>query len=161
MNNNINYDGYGYPDMNLLNDIFMQNNNINQNMNQNNMISNMQTNQNLTSAYEGYIRSNLFNDLYQQYENYRPAKLVPNNEQAELLLNVGQTTFAAHEIKLYLDIHPDDTDMINLYNQYQKQASDAIKAYERKFGPILADSPSATNTFSWEAYAWPWEREEM
>ena len=51
--------------------------------------------------------------------------------------------------------------MIQLYNEYQKKASDAIKAYEKKYGPILADSPSNTNDFSWEAYAWPWEMEEM
>lgn len=159
MNNNINFDGYGYPDMSILNNIFMQNNQ-NQNTTQNNMNSNISTNENLAGAYEGYIRGNLFNDLYQQYKNYRPTRLVPSNEQAELLLNVGQTTFAAHELKLYLDIYPDDTNMINLYNQYQKQASDAIKAYERKYGPILADSPSTTNTFSWQAYAWPWEKEE-
>ena len=30
-----------------------------------------------------------------------------------------------------------------------------------RHGPILADSPSNTNDFSWEAYAWPWEMEEM
>lgn len=168
MNNNMRFDGYGYPDMNLINNMFLPgNNDINNNMENNinnnamNMNSNIAPSQNVAEAYEGYIRGNLFNDLYQEYKNYRPAKLIPNNEQAELLLNVNQTTFAAHEIKLYLDIHPDDTSMIRLYNQYQKQASDAIKAYERKFGPILADSPSATNTFSWEAYAWPWEREEM
>lgn len=165
MNNNMNFDGYGYPDMGLLNNIFLTDNNANQNTNEmnntNNMIPNIETNQNLAGAYEGYIRGNLFNNLYQQYKNYRPAKLVPNNEQAELLLNVGQTTFAAHELKLYLDIYPNDTQMIHLYNQYQKQASDAIKAYERKYGPILADSPSATNNFSWQAYAWPWETEEM
>lgn len=160
MNNNMNFDGYGYPDMNLLNNLIMPNNNV-QMESQNNMNNIITTNQNLVDAYEGYIRGNLFNNLYNQYKNYRPAKLVPNNEQAELLLNVGQTTFAAHEIKLYLDIYPNDTNMINLYNQYQKQASDAIKAYEKKYGPILADSPSTTNNFSWEAYAWPWEKEEM
>ena len=35
-------------------------------------------------------------NLYEQYKNYRPAKLIPNNEQAELLLNVDQLTFAAY-----------------------------------------------------------------
>ena len=161
MNNNVNFDGYGYPDMSILNNMFMSENNTNLNNSQDMNLSNIKTNQNLAQPYEGYIRGNLFNNLYQEYKNYRPAKLIPNNEQAELLLNVSQTTFAAHEIKLYLDIHPDDTNMIHLYNEYQKQASDAIKSYERKFGPILADSPSATNTFSWQAYTWPWEREEM
>lgn len=161
--NNMRFDGYGYPDMNLIDNLFMQGNNnpnMNANMNMNSNM-NMMVSQDLAQPYEGFIRGNLYNNLYQQYKNYRPAKLVPNNEQAELLLNVDQTSFAAHEIKLYLDIHPDDKDMINLYNQYQKLASDAIKAYEKKYGPILADSPSGTNTFSWEAYAWPWEMEEM
>ena len=158
MNNNMNFDGFGYPDMNLINNLFLQGNNQNNNMNQN---MNMTTNQNLASPYEGFIRGNLYNNLYQQYKNYRPQRLVPNNEQAELLLNVNQTTFAAHEIRLYLDNYPNDTNMINLFNQYQKQASDAIKAYEKKYGPILQDSPSETNKFSWQAYSWPWEMEEM
>lgn len=164
--NNMRFDGYGYPDMNLIDNLFMQGNSNNQNPtnnNANNVNTNMTNmpNQSLLQPYEGYIRGNLFHDLYQQYKNYQPARLVPSNEQAELLLNVNQTTFAAHEIRLYLDINPNDSDMINLFNQYQKLANDAIKAYERKYGPIVSDSPSQTNTFSWEAYAWPWEMEEM
>lgn len=158
--NNMRFDGYGYPDMNLISNLFMnnnQNNNMNNDLNQNMNINN----KNLATPYEGYIRGNLFNNLYKQYKNYRPSKLMPNNEQAELLLNVNQMSFAAHEIRLYLDVNPNDTEMIKLFNQYQKQASDAIKAYEKKYGPILQDSPSQTNTFSWEAYAWPWEMEEM
>ena len=166
MNNNMNFDGYGYPDMNLINNMFMKGNNTNQNMNQMNNQSNMNMNttvtmdSNLVQPYEGYIRGNLFNDLYQQYKNYRPTRLVPSNEQAELLLNVNQLSFAAHEIRLYLDVHPNDTKMISLYNQYQHQANDAIKTYEQKYGPILQSSLSGANAFSWEAYAWPWEMEE-
>jgi len=157
MNNNMNFDGYGYQDMNLLNNIFMRSNN-----NQNNMNSNMQmqVNQDLTQPYEGYIRGNMFNNLYQQYKNYRPTRLVPNNEQGELLLNVNQLSFAAHEMRLYLDVHPNDTQMISLYNQYQQQANEAIRVYEQKYGPILQSSLSDANRFSWEAYAWPWEMEE-
>ena len=52
-------------------------------------------------------------------------------------------------------------EMIRLYNQYQNQANAAIKAYEQKYGPILQGSLSRENAFSWEAYAWPWEMEEM
>ena len=149
MNNN-GFNEFGYSNMNLMNN--MMNNMINNNSN---------NNQALAGPYDGYIKGNLFNDLYDQYKSYRPTRLTPNNEQAELLLNVDQTTFAAHVLKLYLDVYPNDTNMINLYNEYQKRASEQIKAYERKYGPLLADSPSANNTFSWEAYSWPWETEEM
>lgn len=161
MNNNMNFDGYGYPDMNLLNNLFMKSNNTNQNTNQNNMNNSMGQNQNLAQPYEGFIRGNLFNNLYDQYKNYRPARLAPNNEQAELLLNVSQLSFAAHDIRLYLDVHPNDTEMISLFNQYQQQANEAIRVYEQKYGPILQSSLSEANAFSWEAYAWPWEMEEM
>lgn len=170
MNNN-GFNEFGYPNMNLMNNMLMPNdmnnmNNLTNNMldnnNLNNMINNNQNNnQELAGPYDGYIKGNLFNNLYNQYKSYRPTRLSPNNEQAELLLNVDQTTFAAHELKLYLDVYPNDTNMINLYNEYQKMASEQIKAYERKYGPLLADSPSANNTFSWEAYSWPWETEEM
>ncbi len=166
--NNMRFDGYGYPDMNLISNLFMNNNNQNDNMNDDinynmnmNPDMNMTTNKDLASPYEGYIRGNLFNNLYKQYKNYRPKRLAPNNEQAELLLNANQMSFAAHELRLYLDVHPNDTRMINLFNQYQKQSNDAIKAYEDKYGPILQNSVSGSNTFSWEAYAWPWEMEEM
>lgn len=163
MNNN-GFNEFGYPNMNLINNMLVPNdmNNLTNNMPDNNNLNNMiNNNQKLAGPYDGFIKGNLFNNLYNQYKSYRPTRLSPNNEQAELLLNVDQTTFAAHELKLYLDIYPNDTNMINLYNEYQKIASEQIKAYERKYGPLLADSPSANNSFSWEAYSWPWETEEM
>lgn len=163
MNNN-GFNEFGYPNMNLINNMLVPNdmNNLTNNMLDNNNLNNkINNNQKLAGPYEGFIKGNLFNNLYNQYKSYRPTRLSPNNEQAELLLNVDQTTFAAHELKLYLDVYPNDTNMINLYNEYQKIASEQIKAYERKYGPLLADSPSANNSFSWEAYSWPWETEEM
>lgn len=155
MNNNLNLNNYGFPDMNTINNLFMQPNN------QNNTMNNNMNNQNLAEPYEGFIRGNLFNNLYQQYKNYRPARLVPNNEQAELLLNVNQLTFAAHELNLYLDVYPNDTNMIRLFNQYREMANEAIKKYESKYGPLTIDTLSSPNTFSWEAYSWPWEKEEI
>lgn len=150
MNNNLNFNNYGFPDMNQINKTFLQPSN-----------QEITTNQNLAEAYEGFLRGNLFNNLYEQYKNYRPVKLIPNNEQAELLLNVDQLTFATHELNLYLDVYPNDTNMIKLFNKYQEMANEAIKRYENKYGPLTLSVPSNTDTFSWEAYSWPWEMEEM
>lgn len=147
---NSNFNNYGYPDMNMITNMFMMPSNQNNNMN----------NQNLAEPYEGFIRGNLYNNLYEQYKNYRPARLVPNNEQAEMLLNVNQLTFAAHELNLYLDVYPNDTNMIKLFNQYRQMANEAIKKYEGKYGPLTIDTLSNPNTFSWETYSWPWEKEE-
>lgn len=159
MNNNMNFDGYGYPDMNLLGNLFMPGNN--QNNNQSNMNSGMNQSKELLEPYEAFIRGNLYNNLYQQYKNYRPTRLVPNNEQAELLLNVDQLTFAAHELNLYLDIFPDNQMMIKLFNQYTEMANEAVKKYEEKYGPLTVSAQSNLDTFSWQAYSWPWEMEEM
>ena len=87
MNNRFDFDNY--QNMNFFNEMLL--NNINT-TNTNDMVG----------SYEGYIKGNLFNSLYDQYKNYRPAKLIPNNEQAELLLNINQTTFAVHDLRLYL-----------------------------------------------------------
>ncbi len=135
--------------MNPNNTMMMPNNNMGGFPNMNN--------QNLANPLQGYIQGNLFNNLYTPYKNYRPMRLVPNNEQAELLLNANQLLFASHELRLYLDVHPDDTNMINLFNQYRAGANEAVKVYEQKYGPITWDALSNTNMFSWEATAWPWE----
>ena len=148
MNNNYRFDNFNFPDMNVFNNTFF---------NQNNQTNN----NNLATPLEGYIRGNLFNDLYKPYKNYRPARIVPNNEQAELLLNLNQLDFAAHELRLYLDVFPTDRNMIQLFNKYQQMATEAMNAYEQKFGPIAANTPSENTQFSWQAYAWPWEMEEM
>ena len=168
MNNKIDFGNLSYPDMSILNEMLLtsnlnnMNNNINNTYNTNKFNNNSNGgNTNLAGSYEGYIRGNLFNNLYDQYKDYRPAKLIPNNEQAELLLNINQTTFAAHDMRLYLDLHPDDQNMIRLFNNMQEQAKNAMNEYERRFGPIQADSPSENNMFSWQVYSFPWEMEEM
>lgn len=148
---------YRYPNMNFINDMYMPNmiNDYNE------RVTNTNTNNNLLGAYDGYIKGNLFNDLYSQYSNYQPTKLIPNNEQAELLLNVNQISFQLHELKLYLDIHPNDNYLIQLYNNCQEQLNNSILAYENKYSPLLSDSKSNSDNFSWEAYSWPWEMEEL
>ena len=62
----------------------------------------------LFSPYEGYIKGNLFKNLYQEYKNYRPSRLNVNSEKMEMLVNIGQMGFASHELNLYLDIYPNN-----------------------------------------------------
>jgi len=130
----------------------MNNMNIGINLNSN-------PNANLENPYNGYMKGNMFTNLYKPYKNYNPVKLIPNNEQAELLLNVNQLEFAAHELKLYLDNYPNDTMMIRKFNEYRKMANDAINEYQEKYGPLLETDLSDPNLFSWQATSWPWEME--
>lgn len=161
MNNNRLFGNSNYQDMDFFNEMIMQNN-LNNNYNQmNNSYIQNNVKDDILGSYEGYIKGNMFKDLYDQYKNYKPSRLIPNNEQAELLLNLNQTAFAAHDIRLYLDIYPEDKNMIKLFNDYIQKKNIALEEYEKKYGPVLANTMSQNNIFSWETYSWPWEMEEM
>lgn len=139
----------------------MNTNNMNQNFDPMHML--LPTNNNkldLATPSEAYTQGNLFNNLYVPYKNYRPMRLIPNNEQAQLLLDANQYTFAAHELRLYLDVYPTDKSLIDLFNQYISRANQAVQEYETRYGAITWNALSQPNSFSWQETPWPWEMEE-
>lgn len=115
-------------------------------------------NQSLVTPTEGYNRGNMFANLYDQYKNYRPENLRASNEQERLFLEISRTSFAAHELNLYLDIYPNDVSMIKLFNDYREKCEQLTKEYEQKYGPLSVKSDSLNQTpFMWEKSPWPWE----
>ena len=64
----------------------------------------------LYDPYNGFIRGNMFPNLYNSYKLSKPLDITPNNEKEALLLFVDSIGFAAHDISLYLDIYSDDKD---------------------------------------------------
>jgi len=130
--------------------------NFNSNINFNNM--NMQDNLNLYEPLEGYARGNMFKNLYDPYKNYRPQKIKINSEQEELLASIGEYSFAAHEMNLYLDVNPNNQNALNLFNKYRNQANELMQKYERKYGPLTVSGDGLNKIpFAWEASSWPWE----
>ncbi len=125
-------------------------------MNQANFWNN--DNNNLFDPYNAFIRGNLFKNLYDQYKNNEPYEIRPNNEQARLLTKINSLCFALKDINLYLDIYPDNNDMIALYNKYMKEKKKLMKEYENMYGPICLNSDSLdTFPWSWNDTPWPWE----
>ncbi len=110
----------------------------------------------LYDIYNGFIRGNMFPELFNQYKLSRPYDIKPMNEQAELLTKVDAYCFAAHEVNLYLDTHPYDRDMINLFKELSEDSNNVIKEYETKYGPLFVDS-SKTYPWAWNDSPWPWE----
>ena len=106
----------------------------------------------------GFDNGNMFSNLYIPYKNYKPANVSANNERESLMRELGRISFAAHELNLYLDIHPDDTGMITLFNDYREKANQLMSEYDKKFGPLTINSNSLNQTpFMWEKDVWPWE----
>ena len=112
----------------------------------------------LYDPYQGFIRGNMFPNLYNGYKLNQPIDLNPMNEKAQLLTFLDAITFAMTDINLYLDNYPNDKDMIALFNQYRVEANKLRNEFESKYGPILVDS-DASNVYpwAWDNRPWPWE----
>ncbi len=145
---------YEYPNMRADTYNYV-NNNYNQPMYEEDANANK-----LYDPYQGFIRGNMFPNLYNGYGKTLDIK--PLNQQAKMLTTLDALDFAAHDIALYLDLHPEDRDMIQLYNSYRMQANELRENYEKKYGPILASS-NATNKYPWDwnDKPWPWENKEV
>lgn len=109
--------------------------------------------------YQGFIRGNMFPNLYNGYKLNAPIDLKPATEQQQMLMALDAISFATVDLNLYLDNFPEDRDMIALFNQYRVEADKLRSEYERRFGPILVDS-EASNAYpwAWDKNPWPWEK---
>ena len=119
---------------------------------------NNMNNQNLFNPQEGFIKGNMFSNLYSQYKNYMPQRLNPMNEQEKLLYELDSIGFAMHDLNLYLDMHPENQSMVALFNDYRRKLEELTKNYESMYGPLTVNSNEMENkTFSWVNTSWPWE----
>ncbi len=114
----------------------------------------------LFSPEQGYNLGNMFQNLYDQYKNYRPEPLKASNNKEKSYLELSRISFAMHEMNLYLDIHPEDKKVLKLFNDYRKMFVELQKDYEEKYGPLTVCSESLEKSpFMWEKDAWPWEED--
>jgi len=134
-------------------DNFSENNN-----NLNNQPVNYNLNQNLYEPYQGFIRGNMFSNLYDEYKINRPFDIEPMNNQAELLTYIDALTFATHDLNLYLDNYPNDQQMIQIFNNYRLEVNKAIETYENQYGPLfISSNANAQIPWAWDNNPWPWE----
>lgn len=111
---------------------------------------------NLYSPTEGYMKGNLFSNVYSEYKNYTPQTLRPKTEQERDLYELSIVAFAAHELNLYLDIHPEDTSLLQLFKDYEEKCKVLTEQYERKYGPLSVSGITSSKEFNW-VNNWPWE----
>lgn len=113
-------------------------------------------NGNLFEPYQGFIRGNMFKNLFSPFGKVYEIK--PMNEQAEILTYIDMLDFACIDIGLYLDVYPDNNSMIQLYNQLKEEKKKYIQKYEENYGPLTLNSASLNvSPWSWDDNPWPWE----
>ncbi len=79
------------------------------------------------------------------------------NERELLLKKISQQQFAAHEIALYLDTHPEDRQALNAFRTYRDTAVQLQAEYSQKYGMLTHSSPDNSDTWNWVRNPWPWD----
>ena len=103
------------------------------------------------NADEGHMRGTLFPGLDLPFQN-RVNTQKPTGPMAELMA-LG---FAVHELGLYLDMHPHDSEALELFNTYVKLQQAAKQKYEATHGPLTMATPQS-GEYTWSNGPWPWE----
>ena len=80
-------------------------------------------------------------------------------ERERLLKRLSSYDFAATELHIYLDTHPDDTSAADALNVYETKSQKLRKEFEAKFGP-LSPSDKNGNRWAWISAPWPWDIQE-
>ena len=64
--------------------------------------------------------------------------------------------FVSHELQLYLDTHPNDTEAFELMKSVLGLADEAKRRYTAKYGPLRPDDMRSSERYDWIDDPWPW-----
>lgn len=113
----------------------------------------------LFESQEAFMLGNLFKNLYMTYRGFSNYCLQPQNARQKALLEVQMYEFIAHELNLFLDMHPDHQRMLSLFHEYTQKAKEASMAFEKQYGPLSVQNSSLQVPFQWIQGPWPWENQ--
>ncbi len=87
--------------------------------------------------------------------------MIPNNCRADLMRFIDEVSFAAYDIMLYLDTHPDCQEALQSFRKYNELRNKALKLHAKSYGPLMLSSVDETDCSAWEwmMQPWPWELE--
>ena len=108
---------------------------------------------------EGFLRGNMFPKEYVPYKNLTYIRPKVKGPREKDLMEIMEVAFAINDFNLYLDVHPNDTVILNKYKMYAERLRSLTKEFEEKYGPLCITSADYS-TFKWIDSPWPWERED-
>lgn len=80
------------------------------------------------------------------------------NEKDALRRRIYAVEFAAWELHLFLDTHPNNNEAAAKLEEYRMRAEKLRKEFEEKYGPI-GETTQNTSRWAWISDPWPWEKE--
>lgn len=116
--------------------------------------------QNSSSLYnpdDALLYGTAFKSLYEPYKNYKKASVKFSNEKERMMFDVQKYALMCHDLALYLDVYPNDTEAITLRKEYLKKWEEAKKTYEEKYSPINVNcEKNNVNPYPWSTTNFPW-----
>ena len=104
-------------------------------------------------AGEALQRGTLFPGLDLPFMN-----LVNNRDVADTPLGeVMALCFVSHELRLYLDTHPDDAEAFAALKEMLALTAEAKQRYTARFGPLTPEDLAESERFDWLDTPWPWQ----
>ncbi len=76
-----------------------------------------------------------------------------------LLEQLSAASFAAVDLQLYMDTHPDDKEALKKLNKYLDQSAALTNEYTRRYGPLSPQDIYGDTSFEWIMSPWPWSRD--
>lgn len=80
-------------------------------------------------------------------------------DRKNLLCNIQAYNFAAYDMLLYLDTHPDDKKAFKLFKELVAKTNELKNEYQENFGPLSPYASAENDSFDWLNSPWPWEKE--
>ena len=65
-------------------------------------------------------------------------------------------SFAINDLNLYLDLHPDNKEVLDLFKKFVREEKELSSEYVKKYGPLEVTEIMG-NKFNWIDSPWPWE----
>ena len=80
-------------------------------------------------------------------------------DREQMLRQMTAEQFAAYDMQLYLDTHPNDLIALEMFQNYHKNLAEFRKEYESMYGPISSYNAVNNDKWMWVNNPWPWEVE--
>lgn len=116
---------------------------------------NLDKDEKLYSLYDGYIRGNMFVDLFDSYKDYKIYNVIPNDKEEECKFELMMLYFAINDLNLYLVMHPDNKDVFDKYNYYSNLYKTKEKEYESLYGSLNLEDTK--DKYTYLSTPLPWE----
>ena len=114
------------------------------------MTNSYNQNNNIEATENGFLKGNMFKNLYSPYKNYQVPNIKLTKDQDEMMYNIQMYSFGMNDLVLYLDTNPLDQNAVREFIKLQSDYKRAVRDYENKYGPINLTSDLLERT------PWPW-----